>query len=143
MKKISFLTGTLSLALMTMMLNSCEEDKPLDEAIIGKWSVQTEQQIYSLQNVKKFESTYYYQADEIAFEFTSGGSMIFYQDGDVYGMTTFRINGSTLIIETGDSDMEWEGVSINDNTMTWKETGTDVIDEETYNVEIIYTAVKD
>jgi hypothetical protein len=143
MKKISFLTGTLSLALMTMMLSSCEEDKPLDEAIIGKWSVQTEQQIYYLQNVKKFESTYYYQADEIAFEFTSGGSMIFYQDGDVYGMTTFRINGSTLIIETGDSDMEWEGVSINDNTMTWKETGTDVIDEETYNVEIIYTAVKD
>lgn len=143
MKKISFLTGTLTLALMTMMLSSCEEDKPLEEAIIGKWSVQTEQQIYYLQNVKKFESTYYYQADEIAFEFTSGGSMIFYQDGDVYGMTTFSINGSTLIIETGDIDMEWEGVSINDNTMTWKETGTDVIDEDTYNVEIIYTAVKD
>ncbi len=142
MKKITLLSGAISLALISLLFVSCDKEKPLGEAIVGKWAVQTEQHIYFLQSVKKFESTYFYQADELAYEFTSGGSIILYVDGASYGMLTYTLNGSTLTIDTGDSDMVWENVSVSDNVLTWSESGTDIVNEVTYNVDIIYTAAK-
>lgn len=142
MKKITLLSGAISLALISFLFVSCDKEKPLSEAIIGKWEIQTEQHIYYLQNVKKFESTYFYVADELAYEFTSGGSIILYVDGDSYGMLNYTLNGSKLTVEMGDDDMIWENVSISDNVLTWSESGTDVMDEVTYDVDIIYTAAK-
>jgi len=142
MKKITTISGLLTLSMTLLLLSSCEKEKPLPEAIIGKWEVKSEQRIFYLQNVKKFESTYYYEADELAFEFTGGGSIIVYEDGQSVGMLSYTITGSTLIIETGSTDWEWDSVSVDGNTLTWKETGTDTLDEVTYNVELIFTANK-
>ena len=140
MKKITLLAGALSFAFISLLLVSCEKEKPLSEAIIGKWEVQTEQQIFYLQNVKKFESTFYYEADELAYEFTGGGTIILYIDGESMGILPYTLNGSTITLGAGDSEMEWENVSVNDDVLTWMQTGTDIVNEETYNVEIIFTA---
>ena len=142
MKKITLLAGALSFAFISLLLVSCEKEKPLSEAIIGKWEVQTEQQIFYLQNVKKFESTFYYEADELAYEFTGGGTIILYVDGESMGILPYTLNGSTITLGAGDSEMEWENVSVNDDVLTWMQTGTDIVNEETYNVEIIFTAAR-
>lgn len=142
MKKITLLSGTISLALVSLLIVSCEKEKPLSEAITGKWEIQTEQHVYYLQNVKKFESTFFYEADELAYEFTGGGSIILYLNGESQGLLPFSLVGNTLIIETGLIDVEWKNVSINDNVLTWSESGTDIVDEVTYDVDIIYTAAK-
>jgi len=142
MKKITLLSGTISLALFSLLFISCEKEKPLSEAIIGKWDVQTIQQVYYLQDAKKFETTYFMEADQLAYELTSGGSIIWYQDGDVYGTSNYSLTGSKLIIENGDQDMEWDKVSVDGNTLTWSEYETDVIDEDNFDVEIIFTAVR-
>jgi len=142
MKKITILSGTLTLALISLVFVSCKKEKPLSEAVIGKWEVQTEQQVFYLQNVKKFESTYFYVADELAYEFTGGGSIILYVDGQSLGMLPYTISGNTITVGSGAEEMEWKNVSIDEDVLTWMDSGTDVIDEETYNVEIIFTAVK-
>lgn len=142
MKKIKSITGIILLALFSSLMVSCDKEKPLTEAIIGKWNVQTEQHIFYLQNIKKFESTYFYVGDEIAYEFTGGGSIILYVDGESMGMLPYSINGNTITLGGGDAEMEWKNVSVDDKVLTWIETGTDVVDEETYNVEIIFTAAK-
>ena len=140
MKKITLFAGAFSFAFISLLLVSCEKEKPLSEAIIGKWEVQTEQQIFYLQNVKKFESTFYYEADELAYEFTGGGTIILYVDGESMGILPYTLSGSTITLGAGDSEMEWENVSVNDDVLTWMQTGTDIVNEETYNVEIIFTA---
>jgi hypothetical protein len=142
MKKITLLSGILALAVTSLVFVSCNKEKPLSEAIIGNWEVQTEQQVFYLQNVKKFESTYFYVGDELAYEFTGGGSIILYVDGESLGMLPYTISGSTITVGTGAEEIEWKNVSIDDDVLTWMDSGTDIIDEETYNVEIIFTAVK-
>ena len=132
----------LAVSALVFPITSCEKDKPLNEAIIGYWEVQTEQQIYYLENAKKFEYTYYFESGELAYEFTGAGSIINYSDGDVYGMTTFAISGNEIIIEGGDTDFIWKEVSADSKTLTWMETSTEISGEITYDVEIIYTAVK-
>ena len=140
MKKITLLSGAISLALISLLFVSCEKEKPLSEAIIGKWDVQTVQQVYYLQDVKEFETTFFMKPGQLAYEFTSGGSIILYQDGDVFGTSNYTLTGNKLIIEAGDQDMEWDKVSVDGNTLTWTEYETDVINEENFDVEVNFTA---
>jgi hypothetical protein len=142
MNKKTFIPGLLALALFAFSFTSCEKDKPLTEAIIGKWDVQKEQQVYSKQNVSKFEYIYYYEADDLAFEFTTGGTIIIYQYGDIFGTSTYTIAANKLTIEMGTTDMVWNNVVTNENTLSWTESGTDMVDEITYDVDINYTAAK-
>ncbi len=142
MKKIKLISGIILLAVFSSLLVSCDKEKPLSEAILGKWSVQTEQHIFYLQNVKKFESTYFYEGDEIAYEFTGGGSIILYVEGESMGILPYSLNGNTITIGNGSEEMEWKNVSVDENVLTWTETGTDIVDEETYNVEIIFAAAR-
>lgn len=137
MKKLLFIPAIILIALA-----ACKKEKPLNEAIIGKWGVQTQQQVYYLGTVKKFEYTYFYPADSLVFEFTEGGSIVMYLDGDVYGMSTFTLNGNTLTIENGTTDIDWNDVSVNGNTLTWKESTTEQFDQDMYNLDIIYVANK-
>ncbi|MCX6334107.1 MAG: hypothetical protein NT092_07355 [Bacteroidia bacterium] len=142
MKKKTTIPVLVALVLIAFSVSSCDKEVPLGEAIIGKWEVQTEQQIYSLLNVKKFEYTFYYEANDLAFEFTSGGGLIVYQYGEMYGMLTYTLNGNTLTIGSGTSSYEWKNVVINENNISWTETSTQLMGETTYNVEIIYTSTK-
>jgi hypothetical protein len=146
MKKQAYITGLLFIFL-TLTLTSCKKDQlatSVGDLIIGKWKMQIERQVYLLDNVKEFEYIYYYKTDELAYEFTEGGSIIQYQNGDLYATTTFTLNDNLLIIENGDTDIEWANVAVNDNTLTWEGTGTytDPDTEITYNVEFYFTATK-
>jgi len=137
---MTILTALFAIALS---FTSCEEDeKPLSETLVGKWEVESERQLYSIGNDKKFEYIFYYDPEELAFEFTAGGSIIVYQGGEVYSMLAYAISGNTLTIETASGNMEWKNVTIDGNSLSWSEFGTGVISETTYNVEIIYTTVK-
>jgi hypothetical protein len=145
MKKQAYITGLLFIFL-TLALTSCKKDDQLPtsvgDLIIGKWEMQNVRQVYYLDNVKKFEYIYYYEPDDLAYEFTDGGSIIQYRFGDLYGMTTFTLNDNLIIIENGDVDIEWANVTTDGNTLTWMETGTEVINEVTYDVEYYSTATK-
>ena len=52
------------------------------------------------------------------------------------------IKNNSIIIENGDVDIEWTNVTTDGNTITWMETGTEVINEVTYDVEYYSTATK-
>jgi hypothetical protein len=143
MKNKTLLTILTALFAIALSFTSCEEDeKPLSELLVGKWEVESERQIYSIGKDKKFEYIIYYDAEDLAFEFTTGGSMIVYQGGDVYSILGYAISGNTLLIETANGDMEWENVKVDGNSLSWSEFATDIINEITYAVEIIYTTAK-
>jgi hypothetical protein len=144
MKKQTYVTGLLFIFL-TLALTSCKkDDQPasLGDLLIGKWEMKIERQVYLLDNVKEFEYIYYYKTDELAYEFTEGGSIIQYRSGYLPATSTFTLNDNLLIIENGDADIEWANVAVNDNTLTWEETGTETYDEVTYDVEYYFTATK-
>ncbi|HNY15274.1 MAG TPA: hypothetical protein PKI12_07020 [Bacteroidales bacterium] len=138
MKKTKIISVFGALALTILLFTSCEKDKPLSEQIIGKWEVTSENQIFTLQGTPKFEYKFYYEADELAFEFTTGGGLIVYQDGEVTSIMTYTLNGSTIDIEMGSMSMSWKNVTAGENTLTWSEIGTEMINDVTYNIEVVY-----
>ena len=142
MRKSILVPAMMAMALMSAMFTSCKKDVPFSEALVGKWEVQSERQIYSISGVKKFEYVYYYVSDELAFEFTSGGNVIISQTGDFPYTTTYTIEGNKITMEMGSTDIIWDKTSIDGSTITWSETGTDIINNITYDVEIVYTAAK-
>jgi len=96
MKKL-FLTPLLLLATIPFMMTSCEKDKPLSEAIIGKWE-ETERTVVIYDNGVKTEShTVFLTQTTITYQFVEGGSGIFSEDTDDY-IFSWLLNGSTLTI---------------------------------------------
>jgi hypothetical protein len=136
MEKKIFIPGMLSLALISFALTSCEDEKPLSELIIGKWDVQTVRIVDYQNDVKKSEILYYLEADEMAIQFASGGTGISYENGDVYGMFNWTLNGNTVVLGT---DTEWT-VTIDGDTLIWSYTETEVIDTVTHRYEYFFTA---
>lgn len=136
MKKKIFIPGMLSLALISFALTSCEDEKPLSELIIGKWDVQTVRIVDYQNDVKKSEILYYLEADEMAIQFASGGTGISFENGDVYGMFNWTLNGNTVVLGT---DTEWT-VTIDGDTLIWSYTETEVIDTVTHRYEYFFTA---
>jgi hypothetical protein len=136
MKKKIFIPGMLSLSLLAFTLTSCEDEKPLSELIIGKWDVQTVRIVDYQNDVKKSEILYYLEADEMAIQFADGGTGISYENGDVYGLFDWSLNGSTLVLGT---DMEWT-ITIDGDTLIWSYTETEVIDTVTHRYEYFFTA---
>jgi hypothetical protein len=146
MKKQVYITGLLFIFL-TLTLTSCKKDQlaaSVGDLIIGKWKMKIERQVYLSDNVKEFEYIYYYKTDELAYEFTDGGSIFQFQNGDLYATSTFTLNDNLLIIENGDTDIEWANVAVNGDTLTWEGTGTytDPDTDITYNVEFYFTATR-
>jgi len=142
MKNKVLITILPVLIVIIFSITSCEKEKPLNELLIGTWEVSSERQVYSVGNDKKFEYVSYYDPDELAFEFTAGGSMIVYQGGEVYSMLDYALSGNTLTIETTGGNMEWENVTCDGSSLSWSQFETDVIAEITYEVEIIFTTEK-
>lgn len=142
MKKKTLITILTALFAIALSFTSCEKEKSLSELLVGKWEVKSERQIYSLNNDKKFEYIFYFEPEELAFEFTAGGSIIAYQDDDIFSILEFALSGNTLTIITANGNMEWENVTVDGNSLSWSEFVTDVINETTYAVEIVYTTAK-
>lgn len=144
MKKQIYFTGVLFI-LLSLTFTSCKKDElqaSLGDALIGKWEVQNLRMVYLLENVKEFEYIDYYYNEEFGYEFTGGDNIIQYLDGDAYAMANFTLDGNSIYIETGGDPIEWINVAVNGNTLTWEETGTEVYDEITYDVEYYFTAIK-
>lgn len=137
-----YIYAICAVAVLALAPTSCKKDLPLDEALVGRWEVISEQQIYSIEGDKKFEYIFYYDDMEAEYEFTSMGSIIRYYFDDIDGMSTYLFSGSSLIIENGDTDIYWDNISADENTLTWSQSGTEVIEEVTYTVKIVFTAVK-
>jgi hypothetical protein len=142
MKRTRFIACLFVVVLISLTFTSCEKEKPLSELIIGKWEVQSERQIFSVSNDPKFEYLFYYEANELEFEFTIGGGIIIYQNEQVYSTLTFTLNGNTLTVKSGDSNTEWKNVSVNGNTLSWSEFSTVTYETTTYNVEVVFTTEK-
>ncbi|MCU0461840.1 MAG: hypothetical protein MUF36_07495 [Bacteroidales bacterium] len=129
-------------ALISITFTSCEKEKPLSELIIGKWEVKTERQIFTLQNDPKYEYLFYYEANELAFEFTTGGGIIIYQNGEVFSILTFTLSGNTMTVKNGNTNMLWKNISVDGNTLSWSEFSTTTHETITYDVEVVYTTEK-
>jgi hypothetical protein len=128
-----------SLFLVAAMV-SCKKDPPLNEAIIGQWDVISITQNRYKNDVKKNESTYFLDAGEMAIQFAAGGTGIYYENGDVYGLFNWTLTGNKLTIP-GDTPTIWD-ITIDKSTLVWSYSETEVTDTVTNKYEYIYTAQK-
>jgi hypothetical protein len=124
--------------ILAILLNSCEKNKPLSEAIIGKWEVTSMTQITFEDNVKKSEVIIYFEANEMAYQFVEGGSGIFFENSDDY-LFSWTLSGSQITL----SDLYTEDLmvtaNIEDDILTWSYKDIDPQDpSKTY--EYIMTA---
>jgi hypothetical protein len=141
MKKSISVSGLL---IMFLIINStsCKKDntiQSLDEQIIGKWDVQSIQQVSYEDDVKVSETTVYLKKDELSFQFAEGGTGIQYQDGEIAGVFTWEITDGTMHIEGGDQALEW-AITIENDILVWSYPETEVINEITYKYEFFYSA---
>jgi uncharacterized lipoprotein YehR (DUF1307 family) len=97
MKYLNF-TSIMLLAIMSLSVSSCEKEKPLDEAIIGKWEVISMDQVTYENNVKKSEVILYIESGKMSYQFIEGGSGIYSEDADDY-LFSWSLNGSELTLE--------------------------------------------
>lgn len=117
MKKKTQISGVLIITLF-LLLVSCEKEKPLSEAILGKWQVVTMTQVTFENNVKKAEITIFLDANEMTYQFIDGGSGIFFDDTDDY-LFSWTLTGDQLTI----SDLYTEDLVVNltidGDALTW------------------------
>lgn len=122
-------------------MTSCKKDPPLSEAIIGKWNVVSVSQVTYKNDVKKNEATYYLGVNEMAIQFAEGGTGIYYENNDVYGMFSWTLSGSTITIP-GDTTNEIWDITIDKETLVWTYSQTETTDSATYKYDYFYTAKK-
>jgi hypothetical protein len=117
MKNKQVIPGIIITA-MLLLLMSCEKEKPLGEAIIGKWEVESMRLITYESNVKKAEATVYLEANEMRYQFIDGGSGIFWDEDEDY-LFSWTLAGSQLTI----SDLFEEDLvataSVDGDVLTW------------------------
>jgi hypothetical protein len=143
MKKSLSVSGLLILFLI-IISTSCKKDntiQSLDEQIIGKWVVQSIQQVSYEDDVKVSETTVFLKTDELSFQFADGGTGIQYQDGEVAGVFTWEITDGTMHIDGGDQVLEW-AVTIENNILVWSYPETEVVDGITYKYVYFYSAIR-
>jgi hypothetical protein len=140
MKKLNP-TTCLLLLLLPLAMVSCEKEKPLDEAIIGKWEVQSIRQVNYENDVKVSELIIYSQADEMAIQFAEGGTGIIYENGAIYGVFSWTLDGNTLSLSSSAEPIEWT-VTVDGDTLVWSYIESEVIENITHKYEFFYTAIK-
>jgi hypothetical protein len=121
------------LVLLAAMV-SCEKETPLSEAIIGKWDVISVMQVTYKNDFKESETTFFYIASEMSFQFAEAGTGIYYENGDVYGMFSWTLSGNTLTMP-GTTPTVWE-MSIDNDNLKW--TFSEVDDSDA-TIHYVYT----
>jgi len=109
---------------MLLFLISCEKEKPLSEAIIGKWEVVSMQMITFENNVKKAEATVYLEADEMKYQFIDGGSGIFWDEDDDY-LFSWTLSGIQVTIGDLYAQDLMVNASVDNDILTWTYKETD------------------
>ena len=131
----------LIISLFVFLLTSCEKEKPLNEQLIGKWEVQSIQQVNYENGVKESETTLFLKSNEYAMQFVEEGSGIQYQDGAAAGVFEWVLTGSLLRITAGNNIYDWT-VTIDNNTLVWTYTDSEVVNGTTKKYEFFYTATR-
>jgi len=112
------------ITVMLLFLISCEKEKPLSEAIIGKWEVVSMKVITYESNVKKAEATVYLEANEMKYQFIDGGSGIFWDEDEDF-LFSWTLSGSQITIsDLYEKDMV-VNASVDDDILTWTTKETD------------------
>jgi hypothetical protein len=133
MKRL-LLTPLVFLAVIT----SCEKDVPLSKAIIGSWNVISKTQVTYNNSVKKDLYTLYLLDTEETYEFASSGTGIYYQNGDVYGLFSWTLNGNAMTLTGATSTWNF---TIDNDILEWTYSLTDDTDP-TITYDFIYSAKK-
>ena len=137
MKNKSVISGIM-IPVILFLLTSCEKEKPMSEAIIGKWEVVSLQQITYENNVKKAEMTVYLGANEMRYQFIDGGSGIFWDKEDDY-LFSWTLTGNQITISDLYTEDMVVNASVDNDVLTWsyKETDPQV---PTKSYEFVMTA---
>jgi hypothetical protein len=121
-----------------LLMTSCEKDKVLSEAILGKWEVISITQVTFENNVKKAESTLYFGPDEMKYQFIDSGTGIFFDYEDDY-LFSWTLTGNQLVISKLFTEDLVADVSVEGSSLTWTYRENDE-DIPGINYEIILTA---
>ncbi len=101
-----------------LLLASCKKEKPLDEAILGKWEVVSMTQVTFENKVKKAELTIYFEANEMLYHFIDGGSGIFYEGSEDY-LFSWTLSGKKLTISKLYTEDFNANLIIEDDNLIW------------------------
>jgi len=140
MKRLFFIPG-ITLIILTSLLTSCKKELPLNEAIIGRWEVDSYKYIIYNGNVKLQETTIFLKDKEMEIQFAEGGAGLMYEFGQLAGNFSWTLNGSTLSVQFGDGTHTWE-ITIDNDTLVWTYTENEVIENITYKYEFSHTAIR-
>lgn len=139
MKKFSFIPVALSI-LLSLTITSCKKEKPLNEAIIGKWEVIERTVVIYQNDVKQESRSEFLGTGEIIYQFVEGGSGIYYEGTDDY-LFSWALNGITVTIsDLYVNDMVCD-VAIDEGTLVFSYKETDSTDP-TIKYEYFITAKK-
>ena len=130
MKKLLLLS-----AIFLVSVASCKKETPLSEAIIGKWNVISKTQVTYSNSVKQDLYTAYLKDNEEAYEFASSGTGIYYQNGDVFGLFSWTLNGNAMTVTGATSTWKF---TIDNDILEWTFSATDDTDP-TISYEITYS----
>ena len=123
MRNKQVIPGIMIIVLLLFLI-SCEKEKPLSEAIIGKWEVVSMKVITYESNVKKAEATVYLEANEMKYQFIDGGSGIFWDEDEDF-LFSWTLSGSQITIsDLYEKDMV-VNASVDDDILTWTNKETD------------------
>jgi len=102
-----------------MFIASCkkDEDKTLEEQLIGKWELESAFYQYYENGIKTGEQTDIFNANESVYEFIQDGSGNYYSDGTKKGTFTWNLTDPGIKIEFP-NDLIEGNISIKSNTMT-------------------------
>lgn len=139
MKQKSFISGIILLSFF-LLLASCEKEKPLSEALIGKWEVITMNQLTFENNVKKAEIIIYLSEGEMTYQFIEGGSGILY-DGveDEDFLFSWSLTGSQLTLSNLFTEDLVVDATVDNDLLTWSYKENDPLDNNK-SYEFIFTS---
>src|SRR4030042_4927275 len=140
MKRLFFIPG-IKMIILTSLLTSCKKELPLNEAIIGRWEVDSYKYIIYNGNVKLQETTIFLKDKEMEIQFAEGGAGLMYEFGQLAGNFSWTLNGSTLSVQFGDGAHTWE-ITIDNDTLVWTYTENEVVENITYKYEFSHTAIR-
>jgi len=122
MKKLGFLSISL-LILLLFSITSCKKEEPLSEAIIGKWEVKEKTLIVYENDLKKESHTNFLETGGEAYQFAEKDAGIFYEAGNITGLFTYTLVGSTLTFK-GTPDLVCT-IVIDKNMLSWSYSSVD------------------
>jgi hypothetical protein len=139
MKKFSFIPVAL-LILLSLTITSCKKEKPLNEAIIGKWEVFERTVVMYQNDIKKESHTEFLGTGEMVYQFVEGGSGIYYEGTNDY-LFSWVLNGVTVTISHLYVNDLVTDVNIDGATLVFSYKETDTTDPTT-KYEYFLTAKK-